>query len=199
MFVKNNIVAFSFVALVFLFSHYKTYAQTEQDSLPSFTKEWKINAFNLLIFQALDVTFEKYIDEESSYGFSALVSLDGKDRYNKTAPFYYETVALSPYYRIYFGRGANVGFFIEAFGSLSYGKYDDYDYNYYDDGLQDYYYNYDPYESFTEIGLGFSIGGKFIAKKKYTISVFAGAARNFISDNGPGAMPRSGISIGRRF
>lgn len=170
------------------------------DSLPTYTKEWKINAFNLLIFQALDITFEKYIDDESSFGFSALVSLDGNNRFNETAPFYFETVALSPYYRIYFGRGANVGFFIEAFGSLSFGKYDNYDFDYYiDEGLIDYYYDYDPYKSFTELGLGFSVGGKIVTKKKYTVSVIAGTARNFISEDGPGAMPRVGITIGRRF
>ncbi|MGB1448757.1 MAG: hypothetical protein ACPG8F_02865 [Flavobacteriaceae bacterium] len=179
---------------IFLIGNYSVLAQSKKDSLPSYTKEWKLNAFNLLVFQALDVSYEKYIDEESSYGFTGLVSLAGESRFDDNAPFYYETAAFSSFYRIYFGRGVNHGFFIEAFGALSFGKYDSY---------QDYYYEdvsfNDPYATFTEVGLGFSVGGKFITKEKYTLSVFGGAARNFISKDGPGAMPRVGITIGKRF
>lgn len=169
-------------------------AQIEKDSLPTYTKEWNVNAFNLLVFQTLDISFEKYIEEESSYGFSGLISLAGMNRFNDDAPFYYETAALTSFYRIYFGRGLNHGFFIEAFGAVSFGKYDNYDDFYYEVAtLNDYY------DSFTELGFGFSVGGKFITKKKYILSVFSGAARNLISANGPGAMPRVGISIGKRF
>ena len=197
---KNPTPFYFLLIALLLFSSHQANAQAEQDSIPSYTKEWNLNAFNLLIFQALDVSFEKYIDDESSYGFSALVSLGGENRFDESAPFYYETVSLSPYYRIYFGRGANVGFYIEAFGSLSFGKHDNYDYDYgpLDDYTYDYRY-YDYYRSFTEFGLGFAVGGKFITKKKYTLSVFGGAARNFIGEDGPGAMPRVGITIGRRF
>lgn len=169
-------------------------AQVEKDSLPTYTKEWNFNAFNLLVFQAVDVSFEKYIDDESSFGFTGLISLAGNNRFNDNAPFYYETAALTSFYRIYFGRGLNHGFFIEAFGAVSFGKYDNYDDFYYEDTT----FN-DPYETFTELGFGFSVGGKFITKGKYTLSIFGGAARNLISSDGPGAMPRTGISIGKRF
>lgn len=174
-------------------------AQQKKDSLKTYTKEWNLNAFNLLIFQALDVSFEKYVDEESSFGITGLISLAGNHRFNEGAPFYYETVAISPFYRIYFGREANKGFFVEAFGSLSFGKYDNYlDYYYDENNLFNTVLN-DHYDSFTELGLGFSIGGKFITKEKFTLSVFGGAARNFISSDGPGAIPRAGINIGKRF
>lgn len=173
--------------------------EKEKDSLNPYSKEWNLNAFNLLIFQALDVSFEKYIDEESSFGVTGLISLAGNNRFNEDAPFYYETLALSPFYRVYFGRGANKGFFIEAFGSFSLGKYDNYDYYYYDPNVLINSVLEDPYDSFTAIGLGFSLGGKFITKDKFTLSVYAGAARNFISSEGPGAFPRAGINIGKRF
>lgn len=194
-FIKNFKFSSTFFAVFLLFYTGQINAQMEKDSIPTYTKEWNINAFNLLIFQALDVSFEKYIDDESSFGFSALVSLAGDNRFDNSAPYYYETAALSPYYRIYFGRGSNTGFFIEAFGSLSFGEYDSYLTN----NPPAYSSSYDPYESFTEVGLGFAIGGKFNTKKKYTLSVIAGAARNFISKDGPGAIPRIGITIGKRF
>ena len=188
---KTYIALISFFTLFLFFPFEKINAQKEKDSVPPFTKEWNINAFNLLIFQALDVSFEKYINDESSYGFSALVSLAGDDRLDNSAPFYYETAALSPFYRIYFGRRPNAGFFVEAFGSLSFGTS-------FDDSVIS-CSNSDSYNSFTEVGLGFTIGGKFITKKSYTLSIIVGAARNFISENGPGAMPRLGIIVGKRF
>lgn len=186
-----------FVGLLFSTS---LQAQETNDSIPTYTKEWKLNSFNLLVFQALEISYEKYIDAESSYGFTGLISLAGKDRFNDTAPFYYEDIALSSFYRIYFGKGSNKGFFIEAFGSLSFGEYDNYiDYDYYpvdyDYSRLDYSYN----QSFTEIGLGFALGGKFITKQKYSLSVIGGLARNVLSDKGPGAMPRVGITVGKRF
>ena len=44
--------------------------------------EFQINAFNLLIFSALDVSYEHIINDESSLGVSMLISLDGTDRFN---------------------------------------------------------------------------------------------------------------------
>ena len=190
---------FSIFTVALLFSA-SLKGQEKNDSIPTYTKEWKLNSFNLLVFQALEISYEKYIDPETSYGFTGLISLAGKDRFNDTAPFYYEDIALSSFYRIYFGKGSNKGFFIEAFGSLSVGEYDNYvDYDYYpvdyDYSRTDYSYN----QSFTEFGLGFAIGGKFITKEKYSLSVIGGLARNLLSDKGPGAMPRVGITVGKRF
>jgi hypothetical protein len=89
--------------------------------------EFQINTFNLLIFSALDVSYEHIINDESSLGVSMLISLDGTDRLGDyDNPYYYEGFALSPYYRIYFGNKPYAGFFVESFMMFSKGHYNYY-------------------------------------------------------------------------
>lgn len=169
-----------------------TVAQKEADSLPRYTQEWKLNAFNLLVFQALEISFEKYVNDKSSFGFTGLLSLRGGNRFDGETPFYYEDFALSGFYRIYLGQEANRGLFVETFGSFSSGNK-----HLYEDVNPSNPYNAE--DSFTELGLGFAIGGKFIPKEKYSLSLIAGVARNFLSDDGPALIPRVGINFGKRF
>ncbi len=180
--------------ILFLAFSYTSFAQD------NYTSEKNLNAFNLLIFKTLDVTFEDYIDHESSWGISALVALEGESRFNADAPYYYETLAITPFYRLYFGDRPNSGFFIEGFGNLSFGKddrwYYDYDFCY----ECDYIYNpSNSKNSFTSFNVGLSLGKKWITKKDVTFSVFAGIGRALtVSNDGPGFFPRIGISIGKR-
>jgi hypothetical protein len=51
--------------------------------------EFQINALNLLIFSALDLSYEHIINDESSLGVSMLISLDGKDRFGDNYSPYY--------------------------------------------------------------------------------------------------------------
>lgn len=174
-----------------------SYASLAQDS---YTSEKSVNAFNLLIFKTLDVTFENYIDQESSWGISALLALEGDTRLNGYDPYYYESVAITPFYRLYFGNQPYSGFYVEGFGNLSFGKVDrwyyDYDYCY----ECDYVYNpSNSIKSFTAFNVGLSLGKKWVTKKDITFSVFAGIGRALaVSNEGPGFFPRMGISIGKR-
>lgn len=165
--------------------------------------EFQINAFNLLIFSALDLSYEHIINDESSLGVSMLISLDGTDRlgdYDK--PYYYEGFALSPYYRIYFGNKPYAGFFVESFVIFSKGHYDYYSWE--DTGCYDCLTiddRYSPYKikPFNELGIGFAVGAKFLTRRNFSVSIFGGVARNFLTSHGPGVAPKVGISLGRRW
>lgn len=166
----------------------------------NYTSEKSINAFNLLIFKTLDFTFERYIDQESSWGMSTLLSLEGDSRFNGDNPYYYESIGVTPFYRLYFGNRAYEGFFVEGFGNLSFGLQDSWDYYSYPDCYTcDYVYNSsDHIRSFTSFNIGLSLGRKWVTKKDITFSVIGGIGRAIFTDKGPGFFPRLGISIGKR-
>ena len=59
------------------------FSQTDYDfTVDSPKNEFQLNAFNLLIFSALDVNYERIVDDESSFGISMMISLNGTDRFN---------------------------------------------------------------------------------------------------------------------
>jgi hypothetical protein len=165
--------------------------------------EFQINALNLLIFSALDLSYEHIINDESSLGVSMLISLDGTDRFGDYSnPYYYEGFTISPYYRIYFGNKPFAGFFVETFVMFSKGHYDyysSYDTNCYDCLTFDDYYSTYKLKPFTELGIGFAVGAKFLTRRNFSVSILGGVARNFLTSHGPGVAPKIGISLGRRF
>jgi len=164
----------------------------------SYRFEKSINAFNLLIFKTIDVSLERFIDQESSWGIAALISLDDKSRVNGDNPYYNETIALTPFYRLYFGSGEIAGFFVEGFGNLSFGHKNDWSYDDFCYGC-DYVYNSSYHtKSFTSLNLGISLGRKWVTKKDVSFSVYAGIGRALLTDNGPSFFPRLGILLGKR-
>ncbi len=158
-----------------------------------------------MIFSALDVNYERIVDDESSFGVSMMFSLNGTDRFkNYNDPYYFEGFTLSPYYRIYFGRKPNAGFFAETFAMYSKGHYDYYFYSN-DESCHDcitideWYGGSHKIKPFTEFGVGFAVGIKFLTRRHFSISAYGGVARNFLTTHGPSVAPKVGISLGRRW
>lgn len=169
-------------------------------------RELTINVFNVLLFQSADISYEKFLNDESSYGVTLLFDLRGDKRFDSDAPLYFETFALVPYYRIFFGKKPNAGFFAECFASYSKGSRDyynyDYDLVYPCDGSKDCYTEYRDYtsiEKYHAFNLGFSMGGKWITSNDVVFSAYGGVGRAIASQKGPTAFPRIGVSLGKRF
>ncbi len=139
--------------------------------------EVKINALTLLAAKWLDVSYEKLIDEESSFGISTTINTDT----NQTDLSY----AITPFYRRYFSDKFARGFFVEGFGAL---------YSADDDGLFD-----AGNEEKTGLAFGFSIGGKFVSTKGFSTEILLGLGRNFFESEHNEAYGRIGISMGYRF
>ncbi len=153
--------------------------------------ELKLNVFNLIAFKFADLTYERLINEETSFGFGLLVRIGEYDEdigYDRSFSF-------TPFYRKYFSRSYASGFFVEGFAMLN-------------SGNEDVYAEFDEqtgnlirsYEKYTDFALGVSIGGKFISKRGFLAEVYGGIGRNFLdSDFAPEVVPRGGISLGFRF
>ena len=89
--------------------------------------ELKINAFNLITFAALDLSYERLINEDSSFGMAVFYNFSD---YADTDIAFPKKFSITPYYRWFFSENKYArGFFIEGFGMLN--------------TYQDIYYNYD--------------------------------------------------------
>lgn len=148
--------------------------------------ELKINAFGLLAFEWLDVSYEQLINEESSFGVGILAGFDKNSDLDE-----YRKFSITPFYRRYFSSKFARGFFIEGFGMLHTYENNDYYYDYYEDMNT---------ETKTEFAVGFSIGGKFVSKSGFTTEIYLGLGRNLGGDdNSIEAVGRGGVSLGYRF
>ena len=150
-------------------------------------QEVKINAFGLLAFEWIDVSYEYLINEESSFGIGLLLGLD-----NNTNLDEYRKFSLTPYYRRYFSNKFARGFFVEGFGMLH--TYDIENYDFYGN------YTVGNNKTKTEFAVGISVGGKFISKRGFTTEIYLGLGRNLAGDsNSLAAVGRGGVSLGYRF
>ena len=165
--------------------------------------ELKINTFNLIAFAALDISYEKLVNENSSYGIAVFYNFSD---FAEDAIAYPKKFSITPYYRWFFSENKYArGFFVEGFGMLNTYQdiYSNYDY--------DSYYNSDSYyidvENQTGFALGVSVGGKFVLKEGFTAEVLGGIGRNLIKGESSDGydyfendiVGRFGISLGYRF
>ena len=136
--------------------------------------ELKLNAGYLLAGGFFETSYERILNEESAIGLSLGYAFD------KSIDYEFSVV---PYYRLYFGKKRAAGFFMEANGAF------------YSEESED---NNDMNE--IGLGVGFSIGGKFITKSGWIFELLGGGGRNFINkDKITEAYARIGLIIGKRF
>ena len=140
--------------------------------------EIKINALTLLVAKWIDVSYERLIDEESSFGIAATLNTDTDE-----SPLKY---SLAPYYRRYFSGKLARGFFVEGFGMFFSAK-----------ETELFGSRSNQFES--GFGMGVSVGGKFVSKKGFTTEILLGVGRNFTKNDFNEAIGRIGISVGYRF
>lgn len=140
--------------------------------------EVKINALTLLAVKWVDVSYERLIDNESSFGVSVNLNTDTTE----TDLNY----AITPYYRRYFSGKFARGFFVEGFGALFSSR----DLDIFNNGSREFE---------TGFAAGVSVGGKFVSKKGFTTELLLGIGRNLVSNNNNEAFGRIGVSVGYRF
>ena len=187
--------------VLLLLTSFVSFSQSTSEEDKVKHSEFKVNAFNLIVFKSVDFSYEYLIDSESSVGISALINLqDREDRDFLDGPYYNEKFAITPYYRRYFSSRYAWGFFLEAFGS--YNVQDDTEEDYvFNDLINDYEYQFSD-ETSNNIAFGIAVGGKFVTKKGFLFEVFGGLGRNISTSNDDIAsefVPRLGATIGWRF
>ncbi|MEN8186035.1 MAG: DUF3575 domain-containing protein [Bacteroidota bacterium] len=161
-----------------IFSLISTFGFSQEDprSLES-SNELKVNVLYLL-GGFPEITYEKILDEESAVGISLGFSIDNDIAQNFIA---------IPYYRFYFGKKRAAGFFIEGNAAVFSEE-------------SNAYIGSNRTEDELGLGLGISLGGKFLNKKGWIGELVFGGGRNFINEDKINeAYPRFGITIGKRF
>lgn len=145
-------------------------------------QEMKIDLFDALALKTVEVSYEHYLNEQSSVGISVLLNFEKKSadfRYNEKRMF-------TPYFRHYFTTDSQWNFFGEGFFSLNYGESETAS-------------GSNIYEDYTDGALGVAAGLKYIAEQGLTIGVYGGVGRNLFSNNAPILVPRVGVNVGYRF
>ncbi len=139
-------------------------------------QEVSIDLGDALVIKTLEVTYERYIGEQSSVGVSALFNFQERNsdfRYN-------EDNMITPFFRHYFTSARNWNYFGEIFLGINSGETDS--------GV-----------SYTDGALGIAVGSKYVSNGGFMVSVLGGLGRNFFTDTAPAVVPRIGLNVGYRF
>jgi len=184
-----------------LITSFLSFSQEEKEEEKVKHHEIKANAFNLIIFKAVDFSYEYLIDSESSVGASVLFNLQNQEDVDESnSPYYNETFAFTPYYRRYFSNKYAWGFFLEVF--VMYNVQEDFiGDDYYYDNINDGYVD-TLGETSNNFAIGMSGGGKFVSKKGFVFEMYGGIGRNLSQSNndvGTEIVPRLGAALGYRF
>jgi hypothetical protein len=147
-------------------------------------QEIKLDIFDALVLKTIEVSYEKYLNDKSSFGVSAMINFE-----KNSADFRYnEKRALTPFFRHYFTKESNWNFFGEGFFSLNFGEKE-----------MKILGGPSTYEDYTDGALGVAVGAKYISPNGFTVDIYGGAGRNLFSENSPIVVPRVGVNIGWRF
>jgi hypothetical protein len=159
----------------------------EKETIDFKKNELKGNAL-FLVLGAVELTYERIINEDAGLGISLFFVAEDEFDTN---------FSLTPYYRAYFGKKPAAGFFVEGFAMLN---------SYVDHGYTTYYNdngttvtNFVADEVGTDFALGFGLGSKWIHRKGFIFEINAGIGRNLLSNNSPEIVGRGGITLGYRF
>ena len=179
--IKTTRINLISIFLLLLFS-VKGYSQEVEEKI--YQHEIRVDFFQLIVLPAIELTYERFIDPQSSWGVTVFVNFDNSMDYQK------ENFETSPFYRLYFQKEAkaNQGFFAQPFISLTAWSYDTYDY------LSDKFSELDSFG----FSAGALIGRKWVNKKKASFEIHAGVGRFLNFDKGR-AYPRINFAIGKRF
>jgi len=148
--------------------------------------EIRIDAAEGLIIPAIDLSYEYVLSRYSGVGASINISLNSDDILGQNFSF-------TPYYRQYFFNKKDYGargFFAE--GLLQYAT------------GEDVFFNLDAsneeLDDWSQFGIGFAIGQKWVSRNGFVIELLAGGGRYFGGEDfAPGGFFRGGISVGYRF
>jgi len=144
--------------------------------------EIRIDALEVLVTPAIDLSYEYSINNSMGVGVSTFFRVDQPEDD-------FKRFAITPFVRQYFFNNMDFGqkgFYIEAFGQYTNGKRERNN-----EGLV---------EEFDDFGIGFGGGLKWLTNNGFSLDIGAGVGRNFsVKDGAPDFFLRWGIQLGYRF
>jgi hypothetical protein len=160
-------------------------AQTELTELtiePS-KNEIRLNAL-YMVLGSFEISYERLLNEDSGIGITVSVPFD-KDTWDLNYAF-------TGYYRHYFGKRYAQGFFAEGFAMLNNTQF----------YITEDWLNWSwTKRNYTDLALGFGIGGKWISKRGVMLETNIGIGRQLFNANKTGEeiIGRIAVAVGYRF
>jgi hypothetical protein len=158
--------------------------------------ELSIGALNLVAFGALDLAYERILTPNSSWAVEAFILALGRDNEDLDDAFY-KDYSLTGKFKYFFGDRSTWGFYVNGLAMISSGEYETDEYLVYTEDGTDFYRN--DQKNYTDLALGFGLGGKFVAKQGFVFDLSAGIGRNLFSSNSPTIVGQFNANLGYRF
>ncbi len=154
--------------------------------------ELSINAFNLVAFGAIDVAYERIIDPSSSWAVEGFIL--ALNRESETADdIFTRTASLTGKYKYFFGDRATWGFYVNGLAMLSKGEYHEYVFD------RDEFNPTRIEKDYTDLALGFGLGGKWVSKQGFFLDLSTGIGRNLLNNDSPVVVGQFNVNLGKRF
>lgn len=154
--------------------------------------ELSINAFNLVVFGAIDVAYERIIDPNSSWAVEGFIL--ALNRESESADYVFtRTASLTGKYKYFFGDRSTWGFYVNGMAMLSTGEY-------FEETYDDRDFNYSRVDKeYTDVALGFGLGGKWVSKQGFFLDLSTGIGRNLLNSDSPVIVGQFNVNLGKRF
>lgn len=154
--------------------------------------ELSIGAFNLVVFGALDVAYERIVNPHSSWAIEGFILALNRDSENLDEA-YTRKASLTGKYKYFFGDRTAWGFYVNGLAMISSGEYET--------GT-----TFGPADevtvqtdNYTDLALGFGLGGKFVSRQGFFLDLGTGIGRNLLSNNSPTIVGQFNVNLGFRF
>ena len=170
--------------------------QTEPKQEPIYHREItknevSIGALNLVAFGALDIAYERIITPNTSWAVEAFILALNRDN-EDVAEAYRKNFSLTGKFKYFFSDRTAWGFYVNGLTMISTGENDNSFYN--SDGFYQ-----SVTENYTDLAVGFGLGGKFVAKQGFLLDLNAGIGRNLFNSESPTIIGQFGVNLGYRF
>ena len=183
---------------LFLLTTVACFAQ-ETSTLASKKNEFRVDLLSAIVWQKASLSYERFFSGDFSVGFNANYSNSNKlnddfDRgYRNNVPKY----EINPYVRYALSKSKSRYYFAEIFGSFNGGDYKEI-VRLVDQNLNGYYTTQK--STYTDIGLGGSLGYKMYFKESIAMEFIVGFGSNLTNrDKSPDVISRVGLNLGYRF
>lgn len=162
--------------------------------------EISLNVLNILVFGALDVSYERILNDNSSVGIEMFSKVFNKNEGEDIdfSKAYKKDFSLTGKFKYFLNEYKTAsGFYVEGFLMMSNGV-NEVDVDVKDPETGETRQVEVPLE-YTDIALGFGVGGKFVAKQGFLIDASFGLGRNLFHKDSPDIVILPSVTVGYRF
>ena len=160
--------------------------------------EVSLNVLNVLVFGAMDFSYERIITDHSSLSVEIFSKVFNKNEGEDVdfSKAYSKSFSITPKFKYFLDEELTAsGLYAEVFGMFSNGK-NRKEVDRVDPETGD---NVTVELDFTDLALGVGVGGKFVAKQGFLIDVSFGLGRNFFHKDSPDIVILPSVNVGYRF